>query len=261
MSVSQNDYRGWSMISTESMDTKTAGTGHLYKAVDHGGGIAANGRESIGILYSTGQSSEHIGLATDGKLKYTAGATVNTGVELTVTTSGYFIAAASGDTVVGRNLDTAAVSGGIMVGHFDFANRYNFDISSYVRSSFEYFTFSVKANLTAGVGKAVNVDLGDVAATVNLAEGILVANTASGGTGMLFSVGRCQVNAGGVITKQRSLTLTTGGVFLDANSGDVTCGVALEASAAGNSGGLFDAIINFATPHYATSCLDIHYGV
>ena len=261
MSVSQNDYRGWSMISTESMDTKTAGTGHLYKAVDHSGGIAANGREAIGILYSTGQSSEHIGLATDGKLKYTAGATVGVGAEVTVTTSGYFIAAASGDTVVGRNLDTAAVSGGLQVGHFDFANRYNFDISSYVRSSFEYSTFSVKADLTAGVGKAVNVDLGDVAATPNLATGILVANASSGATAMVFSVGRCKVNAGGVITKQRSITLTTGGVFIDANSGDVVCGVALQASAAANSGGVFNAIVNFATPHYATSCLDIHYGV
>ena len=72
--------------------------------------------------------------------------------------------------------------------------------------------------------------------------------------------GRMLIRAGDVITEGRSLKVTSGWL-LHANSGDVVVGRALQASAAANSGGTIFGEMNFANPHYATSCLDIMYAI
>ena len=64
---------------------------------------------------------------------------------------------------------------------------------------------------------------------------------------------------GGVLTAGQSLTFADSGYAVAADSGDLICGLAVAASVAGNSGSAFTANVNLATPHYATSCLDVQY--
>ena len=93
------------------------------------GKLAATGKEAGGILNINGAlSGDHIPLVISGDMKYRAGLAVAAGARLTVASSGWFTTAASGDWVVGRNGVTAATSGSIGRGIFDFSGApYNVD--------------------------------------------------------------------------------------------------------------------------------------
>lgn len=115
-----NDHRTWTIQSSEAVDTLNAGTGALYKAIDAAGGIAPD-KTAIGILQYAGGNAEHITLAVDGITKYVAGGAITGGGRVSVTTSGYLVAADSGDFTQGRNLETSVASGAVGVGLFNFA--------------------------------------------------------------------------------------------------------------------------------------------
>lgn len=110
-----------------SLTTITAGedlnsVGHYHHAVAlDDGKLAANGREAAGILVNKPKSGEALTLAYEGELKYAAGAGISKAAKLTVTTSGWFITAASGSWIVGKAKD-AATSGSIGTGIFNFVN-------------------------------------------------------------------------------------------------------------------------------------------
>ena len=111
------------MKAAEALTDTTAGTGHLYKAVaivDQK--LANDGAEATGLLTQNGQSGQHVSFMVSGVGKYVAGAGIAAGALLTVTTSGYVITSTGSDNVVGRALDTGAVtSGSVGTGLFEFA--------------------------------------------------------------------------------------------------------------------------------------------
>lgn len=258
----QNDLETISFAAEQDLSDTTAGTGHLFKAVTVAGKIAANGQAAVGLLQFCANSGGGVSVAIGGVCKYVAGATVNSGDALTVTTSGYLQAATSGSYIVGRNLAAQVTSGSVGTGMFSFCKPTAFDSSSGHMSTYQFIAFSAKANLSAAgaVGKAVSFNAGDFAATSNVANGVLISGTTSGGTCYAISVAsKVPVCAGNVVTVGRSIKVSSGW-FLDADSGDLPVGRAIVASAAGNSGSTFNASVNFATPHYATSCLDIMYA-
>ena len=102
---------------------------HQYHAIAlDDGKVANNGVEAGGILLNKPKNNEHATLAWFGELKFRAGAAVTAGTRMQVTTSGYFITAASGYYNVGR-AKAAVTSGSIGTGFFDFSNPV-YDISS-----------------------------------------------------------------------------------------------------------------------------------
>ncbi len=121
MSV-EGRYFTWTIPAGEDLDGLTPGTGNLFKAVALDDGMhAMNGLEAGGILLYGGKTNENVTLGYLGVMKFAAGAAVIKGKRLSVTTSGYFIEAASGSYVVGRCLDAGVSSGAIGTGAFNFA--------------------------------------------------------------------------------------------------------------------------------------------
>jgi len=94
----------------------------LYHAVTLAGTIAANTSRVGGVLRYRASSGQQASLIYEGIAKVMAGAAVTTlGYPLTVTASGWFIAASSGGASVGRAL-SAAASGDLIPALVDFSN-------------------------------------------------------------------------------------------------------------------------------------------
>lgn len=243
----------WSVKASADLNDTAVATGHINKAVSNrDGDIASNGLDAVGMLYYGGKDNEHISFAFMGIMKATAAAAISSkDTLLTVTTSGYVKPATDGDYVVGRALSTAN-SGSVFDGLFDFSAPYLY------QSAVDNFEFTAQADLSSGANKFVDIANGDFAATSNVAGGVLSTGTTSGGTCECIVDGVVEVKAGGVIGAQDSLKVASGWAVA-ADSGDLIVGRALDASASGNSGSTFTAVINMATPHYATSCLDVQY--
>jgi hypothetical protein len=93
-------------------------TGHMFKAVDLSGGVGVTSLLSVGILRNKAYTGDHATVAYKGQMKAYAGAAINSGAHVGVTTSGFLISVAS-TTNVGLCLATAA-SGDIFsfVGNF-----------------------------------------------------------------------------------------------------------------------------------------------
>ena len=256
----ENKSLTWHISAGEALTNLNAGTGSLFKAIDlTDAQIAATSKDAGGILQQGAQSGNHATIGVSGLMKYTAAATVAAKAKLIVTTSGYLTTAGSGDQwVIGSNLETAVSSGAVGIGHFDFSVPVGFDSSSGHIATFEEAVFTTQTCLTADASKSVDLSAGDIASISAVANGVLVTGVDSGLTALVRHSGNMEVLAGGVITADQSLKVTSGW-FLAADSGDVIVARAIDASAAGNSGSAFTAAINFATPHYATSCLDVMY--
>lgn len=117
----RNEVVTWGFSAGEALNDLTPGTGDLFKGIATDDvKPAANGAECGGILLEGAESGGHVTLALSGITKYVAGAAVVAGARLTCTASGYFITATSGSYVNGRAL-TAATSGSVGTGHFDFS--------------------------------------------------------------------------------------------------------------------------------------------
>jgi hypothetical protein len=245
----QNNYRTWAFKADEDLNNATAGTGHIYKAVAQGTGKLANdGKTATGILQYLSESGEHVTQGWDGVMKFTAGAAISAAdTALTVTTSGYFLTADDGDYIVGRSL-ASVTSGSVGYGVFNFSVPNRYDLNA------DTVDISAKTDLSASEGLAVDFSTGEVADTTDVAGGILVKGVTSGGTGKVRSIGVVSAKAGDDVTADASLQVTTGGYLIDGASGDILCG---RATAAANSGATFTALVNFATPHYATTSNDV----
>lgn len=96
------------------------GDGVKFKAITYAGTIAATSIAAAGILGFGGKQNENVTLDTLGVFKAQFGTAVNTaGYPLKVTTSGYIVAAASGDESIGRATAITA-SGDIAQAMFNF---------------------------------------------------------------------------------------------------------------------------------------------
>jgi hypothetical protein len=94
----------------------------MYHAVTLAGTIAANTSRVGGVLRYKATSGQQASVIYQGVAKVMAGGAVSTlGYPLTVTASGWFIAASSGGAAVGRALAVAA-SGDLIPAHVDFQN-------------------------------------------------------------------------------------------------------------------------------------------
>jgi hypothetical protein len=97
-------------------------SGAQYAAIEIDGTVAATHIVAKGVLQNKPQSGEAATLTCMGRSKFRAGGTIAVANRLTVTTSGFFVAAtASGDQGIGFALGAVA-SGGIAEGFFNFAN-------------------------------------------------------------------------------------------------------------------------------------------
>lgn len=93
-----------------------------YKVVSIGGTITPTILLAAGLLKTSVKSGDHAGVVYEGITKgWAAAAVTSGGVELTVTTSGWLTAAASGDRTCGRALEPAS-SGDLFRCLVDFAN-------------------------------------------------------------------------------------------------------------------------------------------
>lgn len=95
-----------------------------FKALTIGGTIAANVNQAAGLLRTSCRSGETASVAYEGLTKAVAGAAITTpGFPLKITTSGFIIAASSGDATCGRYWQNAAcASGDLIQGLFDFSD-------------------------------------------------------------------------------------------------------------------------------------------
>lgn len=116
-----------------NMEAKEDLNSHLYFAVTCADGkIANDGAEASGILLSKPKSGEGANVGMLGELPFQAGGAVAADAKITVTTSGYCVTAGSGDHIVGKCGQTAATSGSVGLGIFNFANPIYAFSSSYV---------------------------------------------------------------------------------------------------------------------------------
>jgi hypothetical protein len=119
----ENKYEAWTVVAQDALTNLTAATGHLHKAVrNKTGSFASNGREAVGLLKTGADSGGNLGVGYFGIMKYAA-ATAITSADtlLSITTSGYGKIADSGDWIVGRTI-TAATSGMVAKGMFNFVS-------------------------------------------------------------------------------------------------------------------------------------------
>lgn len=109
----ESEFQIWNVTATEDL----SGAGARFKAVSIAGTIAATPSLAIGILRSAGASGAQVSAVVKGFTKAVVGAVVTTpGYPLKVAaTSGFLIAAVSGDVHCGRYLGTAACASGDLV--------------------------------------------------------------------------------------------------------------------------------------------------
>lgn len=91
-----------------------------YKAVNIGGTVAANNTNALGLLHNKPKSGEDASICVFGRSRYRAGAAVDSGSMLMVTTSGWLIAVTSGSLPCGQAFEGVS-SGSIGEGYFNFA--------------------------------------------------------------------------------------------------------------------------------------------
>ncbi len=109
----QND---WAIVATEDLSVATA----RFHAVSFAGLVVASHSRAAGILVTSARSGERVSVVYEGVAKCAIGAAVTTlGYPLKITTSGWLIAAASGDAHCGRTT-TAAASGDFVECWVDF---------------------------------------------------------------------------------------------------------------------------------------------
>lgn len=98
------DNKGFDYTIVAGADLSTS----QYCGVTLAGAISAIGLTFGGVLYNKPQIGEHGQVRALGMSKFRAGAAVAAGVPITVTTSGYFITATSGQNAIGDAVFAAA---------------------------------------------------------------------------------------------------------------------------------------------------------
>lgn len=96
-------------------------TGCQYHGISlDDGELAVNGLEASGILLNKPKSGEFLTLGWLGEFKFHAGEAIAIAKRLTVTASGFFTEATSGDYFIGR-AKSAVTSGSYGTGFFNFS--------------------------------------------------------------------------------------------------------------------------------------------
>lgn len=112
-------YSALQVVAGADLDTAAS----RFKAVTIGGTIAASVTyQAAGILRHGGKTGESLSVVYEGITKVMAGAAITSGgMQLKITTSGFIIAAVSGDLSIGRSLAFCA-SGDLVQAFVDFKN-------------------------------------------------------------------------------------------------------------------------------------------
>lgn len=117
--TTDNKFCEYTIVAGANLDTPAS----RFKAVTVGGTIAAAvDYSAAGILRHGGKTGESLGVIYEGITKVLAGAAVTSaGLRLKITTSGFIIAAVSGDLTIGRALGFCS-SGDLVQAFVDFKN-------------------------------------------------------------------------------------------------------------------------------------------
>lgn len=112
-------YSALPIVAGADLDTPAS----RFKAVTIGGTIAASvDYAAAGILRHGGKTGETLSVIYEGITKVLAGAAITSGgLQLKITTSGFIIAAVSGDLSIGRSLSFCS-SGELVQAFVDFKN-------------------------------------------------------------------------------------------------------------------------------------------
>lgn len=190
--------------------------------------LANSAAEASGILLTKPESGQFGAFGYVGEMKYRAGGAVSAGNKLTVTTSGYFVVADSGDfdAEVGE-AKAAVTSGSIGTGIFSFAS---------VAPQNDFWTYEVtpKCNLVAGIAYALDDSL--VANNGEETDGVALAAMTSGTAANMSIGGQVSLRVADTTSAGDPLTVTTSGYFAVADSGDYVVGKALINTASGTLG-------------------------
>jgi hypothetical protein len=198
-------------------DYRSVGLYHAFAVVD--GQLAANAEEASGILLSKPYTNEFATIGYHGEMKFAAGGAIAKGGKITVTTSGWFTAAGSEDTVVGE-AKLAVTSGSIGTGFFQFASvvdRTNFFVKEVTPASVFI------AGTAYCLGDNLQADNGREAAGV--APSALTSGTA--GDVVVFGIVNVRMDPAKVSSAGDVLTVATSGYFTVADSGYYGCARAL----------------------------------
>ena len=259
------DFLAITLTSQIPLNNVTPGTGALYKGIGTNGQYSVVGDTPLGILQAIADSGQQVSVGIHGVMKAVAGATIGAYARVAPTTSGYFITAASGYISVGRNLATAAVSGGVFQGAFNFINADYYDASSAYIMDHETMMMTANADLSAAiaVGLAVKISSGGAAFSAGLLTyaaaadryllGILETSGTSGTSLKVRLTGTVLGRAGGVVTQGIALKAVASGWLADAASGDPVIGWAVQGTAAAASGTLFRVVINQGAAPWSAS--------
>lgn len=79
------------MFATTTIKAGQDLSSHRYKAVNLAGTVAATTADAKGVVRNAPQSGDHVELVYKGEFKVLVGAAVNSGAQVGVTTSGFFI--------------------------------------------------------------------------------------------------------------------------------------------------------------------------
>lgn len=113
MAVSNKSALNYFVTASAGVSDPNVTTGALYKAVNaNSGTLAETGKAAFGVLTQVASVGMRVTYELVAIAKIACGAALTVGQDITVTTSGYFIAADSGDTIVGR-ATTNATSGSV----------------------------------------------------------------------------------------------------------------------------------------------------
>lgn len=234
------EYVPYTITAATSLYNQAVGTGVLWKAMTLAGVPANNAQANgaIGVLTTFGWSGDNITVGVAGNMKYVAGATVNSGARLTVTTSGYMISAVSGSYVVGVNLRNGVASGMVGQGYFNgFANPVAFDSQSAHIHTYDFQSFTAQMDLSATLA-GIGVNIASGALTTGAGEffgGVLISGTVSGGTSWARTYGQAIALAAASIPATFPVVVASGGLFTVAVSGSPTIGRAITQGTSGSA--------------------------
>ena len=209
-------------------DYSSVGQYHAFALVD--GQLAANAEEASGILLNKPANLAFAQVGYIGEMKFAAGGAISAGGKITVTTSGWFIAADSGDIVTGEAKESVT-SGSVGTGLFGVFPGMT-DKARTVQ-----YEFTPKATIPAGIAIA----LSDLLQANNGQEaaGIAIGSTNSGTAAdfVLWGIATVKCDPPKVCSMGDLLTVTTSGYFQPCTSGYYAVARAL-ANIGSNSTGL-----------------------
>lgn len=195
--------------------------------------VANNGLEAIGILQNKPNSGDHATIAYFGESKFRAGGAISVGDEITVATSGYFVAASSLNPagVVGKCKETVT-SGSIGTGIFDFTRGGINDGS---------VTLTITAAGAISAGKAVALNDYNLANNQLEFDAIAPAAIASSAVGTVILMGKTIGTLADSYGPGQYVRATTSGYLTAVASGFGSSCVVLTGATSGSNAVVFFA--------------------